>query len=411
LRKKNHINAFCKRKISIWGTKSLRNLGKNTLGSTQDLWIFSHQKLLGMLSMIKKEAPSMPDYLFFASKPFRSRAAILCGFSAIAIFATLPSLSMPLVQAEVTPCECSATTVSLDFQITTETVEFSPGTLGELQRVVAGHRGRMGISVRNLDTGEVLEVNGQAAFPAASVIKVPVMMAAMDKIGVPNGPFPSYYDKMTYTSASLASGSGSIQNYRDGTEIQVKELIHQMIITSDNVATNMITEALGGPGAVSRWLVDHGFKVTRMNATIGGKMVDDPDLRRDWGIGVTTPCEMRLMFERLVLGTIGTPATRDEMLRILGQQYWDDLLGAHVPPMVWAGLKSGALRRSRSDAGIIASPGGIYAVAVFTSENLDTSWSETNEAEANIREVSRILWKHFNPSHPYDPPAGSENFR
>jgi beta-lactamase class A len=268
----------------------------------------------------------------------------------------------------------------------------------------------MGLSVRNLDTGETLEVNGQTAFPTASTIKVAVMAAALDRLGQQGSELQDYYQTKVYDAASSVSGTGWIQNYRDGVKVEFKEMLHLMITVSDNVATNMITEWLGGPGAVNHWLQSRGFKVHRMNATIGGRLIDDPQLRQEWGIGVTTPCEMRRLMEMIALGQAGPTTATEEMLRILGKQYWDDLILGEVPPMVWAGGKSGALSRSRSDTAIVASPGGRYVIAVYTSENEDTRWTGDNEAEAAIRNVSRIIWRHFNPSSTYERPAGMDKF-
>jgi beta-lactamase class A len=307
-------------------------------------------------------------------------------------------------------CDCSSTSISQTIQVTTLTTVFSPGTLGDLERVVASHSGRMGISARNLDTGETFEINAETAFPTASTIKLPVMVAAMNRLGQPESPVPDYYKTMRYDAGTSTGGSGIIQNFRDGSRIEFKELIHLMITVSDNIATNMVTEWIGGPKVVNRWLADHDYQVMRMNSTIGGRLTDLPDLRREWGIGVTTPCEMRRLSEMIVLGEAGSTSITEEMIRILGNQYWDDLILAEVPPMVWAGAKSGALSQSRSDVAIVASPGGRFVLAVFTANNSDVRWTADNDAEEAIRAVSRIVYRHFNPDSSYVRPAGMEKF-
>jgi beta-lactamase class A len=317
---------------------------------------------------------------------------------------------LPQISPITHVCECSATTVSREFQVTSATTQFADGTLGKLEQLASAHRGRFGISVRNLDTGEVLEVNANAAFPTASTIKVPVMATALSMLGQPGSPLQDYYDSQTLDVASSATGAGFLQNYQPGRKVEVKELIHLMITVSDNWATNQLTAWIGGPAAVNQWLEKHGFRVLRMNATIGGRLVGDPGLRRDWGIGVTSPCEMRRLFEMIALGKAGSTSSTDEMLRILGNQYWDDLIQAEHPPMVWSGTKSGALNSSRSDAGIVASPGGRYAIAIFTAENADTRWTKENEAEIAIRAAAKIVWRHFNPDSDYTRPPGSELF-
>src|SRR5688500_4989986 len=52
----------------------------------------------------------------------------------------------------------------------------------ELERIVAGHRGVVGISMRNLANGESLSLRGDETFPTASLIKVPVLVTLMDEV-------------------------------------------------------------------------------------------------------------------------------------------------------------------------------------------------------------------------------------
>jgi beta-lactamase class A len=293
-------------------------------------------------------------------------------------------------------------------EITTGTTTFSPGFRGELERVVAGHHGVMGLSLKNLKTGEQLAINGDEPFPTASTIKLAVMCAVFDELSSPSSRFKSYYDARKYDDSTSISGSGFIQRFKNGTNIEIKELLHFMITVSDNTGTNMLVEALGGLQPVNDWLMNHGFKTTRMASTVGGKIIWDPKMRETWGLGVTTPNEMRRLCEMILNGKAGTTSATDEMLRLLGHQYFDGGIAAEVPPVVWVGSKSGALNRSRSDNAIVASPNGMYILSIYTRENQDSSWKNSNEADTNIRKVSRLVYKHYNPKSPWTRPPGTE---
>ncbi len=294
--------------------------------------------------------------------------------------------------------------------VTSATSSFSPGIKGSLERIVAEHDGIMGIYVRNLETSETLRVNADDPFPTASTIKLAVMCAAFDKLADGTGPYDSYYDTTVYDASTSTGGSGFIRNYIDGTKLELKELIHLMITVSDNIATNMICDWISLE-EVNNWLIDHDFQTTRMFATIGGRTIYDPEGRKkDWGLGVTTPEEMGRLMELIVTGRAGTTSTTDEMLRVLGHQYFDGGIAAGVPPITYVGSKGGSLNRSRSDVALVASPAGKYIVSVYTKENGDTSWENTNEAEAAIRKISRLVWQHFNPKSDWAPAAGTEKF-
>lgn len=294
--------------------------------------------------------------------------------------------------------------------VTSATTEFSPGLQGELEKIAAGHRGVMGISLRNLKTGEEISINGSEPFPTASTIKLAVMVAAFDRLSSGKGPFKDYFDTYVYDGSTSASGSGFLRQFKTGTKVELKELLHFMITVSDNTATNMLVEWMGGLEPVNGWLEDHGFKVTRMASTVGGGIIADPEMRREWGLGVTTPDEMRRLMEMIVNGEAGTAAATDEMLRLLGHQYFDNGIASQVPPTVWVGSKSGSVSASRSDVGVVASPGGTYVLSVYTKGNQDRSWGRTNEAEMAIQAVSRKVWEYFNPDSDWRRPSGAENF-
>jgi beta-lactamase class A len=300
---------------------------------------------------------------------------------------TLYLLVSTVLLLSVTPGCARPTSGTL--QITTATTTFSPGFRGDLERVVAGHHGVMGLSLKNLKTGEQLAINGDEPFPTASTIKLAVMCAVFDELSSPTSRFKSYYDTRKYDDSTSISGSGFIQRFKNGTNIEIKELLHFMITVSDNTGTNMLVEALGGLQPVNDWLINHGFKTTRMASTVGGKIIWDPKMRDTWGLGVTTPNEMRRLCEMILNGKAGTTS-------------------AEVPPVVWVGSKSGALNRSRSDNAIVASPNGMYILSIYTRENQDSSWKNSNEADTNIRKVSRLVYKHYNPNTKWTRPPGTE---
>lgn len=306
-------------------------------------------------------------------------------------------LTLPLI-AETSPT----------LRVTTATTTFSPGFVGSLEKIVAKHRGQMGISVKKIDSGEELQVNGDEVFPTASTIKTAVMCTVFAELSSPTGMFNDYYATRKYDATTSTGGSGFIQNYKDGTKIELKELLHLMITLSDNIGTNMLVEWVG-IDRVNQWLENNGFKETRLHSTIGGKIIWNAKLRKEWGLGKTTPNEMCRLMEMIVTGKANssTSAT-DEMLRLLGHQYFDDHIAAEAPPTVWVGSKSGSLNESRSDTAIVASPAGMYVIIVFTKNNVDRRWNYQNEAEIAIQHVAREVYNQFNPTNTWKRPPGTE---
>src|SRR5258708_38708611 len=112
----------------------------------------------------------------------------------------------------------------------------------QLDSIVMSFHGTLGYSFHHLKRGDKLELRGDESFPTASTIKLAVLCAAMEKnqegkIG--------YYDTREYTELDKRGGAGFIQNYKIGTKLEMKELLHLMITISDNSATSMMVRWLG----------------------------------------------------------------------------------------------------------------------------------------------------------------------
>ena len=59
--------------------------------------------------------------------------------------------------------------------------------------------------------------------------------------------------------------------------------------------------------------------------------------------------------------------------------------------------KTGAVNRSRTDAGLIDVGSGRIAICVLTSKNDDRSWSDDNAAEVLCGQIARTVYDYFNP--------------
>jgi beta-lactamase class A len=275
-----------------------------------------------------------------------------------------------------------------------------------LEGIASGFRGTLGYSLHHIKRRERIERLGNESFPTASTIKLAILCAAMEKqqqgeIG--------YFDTRSYEPSEKRGGAGFIQNYKEGTKLELKELLHLMITVSDNTATAMMVKWLGAM-AVNDWLDRHGLKKTRLLSHLPESETELRKQAEKWGLGVTTPAEMGMLMEMIGDGRAGTPAACDEMHRILTHSYFDHLIPSQIPPRISVASKFGALNQSRSDVALVHSPSGDYILAVFTKENDDQRWMRDNEAEQAIRAISRAVWKHYHPKDKWNPPPGTENF-
>jgi beta-lactamase class A len=140
---------------------------------------------------------------------------------------------------------------------------------GGLQRLLQAELARFpakaGIYVKHLTTKEEASVRGDETFNSASVIKIPIMtlayeLAEQDKLKLDA--------RVTVRKADIRGGSGVLRYHDVGLEPTVRDLITQMIITSDNTATDMMLTQVGGVDAVNAWLKTNNYPDLHLNSTI-----------------------------------------------------------------------------------------------------------------------------------------------
>lgn len=271
---------------------------------------------------------------------------------------------------------------------------------GELEAIASAHKGVLGYAVHFRKRDEWALHRADELFPTASTIKLAILCTAMERLD--KGAL-KYTDTREYTEQDKRGGAGFIQNYKLGTKLELKELLHLMITVSDNTATAMLIRWLGAM-EVNGWLERHGFAQTRLLSQLPSEQTELRKLAEQWGLGVTTPRELVRLLELISDNKAASPWACDEMRRILTHQYFNDLIAKQCPPWVSVASKSGAVNKSRSDVALIAAPSGELAIAVFTKENTDESWTEANEAEQAIKKISAAVWKHAEPRIRWSPP-------
>jgi beta-lactamase class A len=282
----------------------------------------------------------------------------------------------------------------------------------QLDSIAEGITGKLGYSLHHLTKNESLDRLGDEMFPTDSTLKIAIMCAGMEK--VERGEI-GYYNLRPLLKEDMTGGSGFFQNYNAGAEIEFKEAMHQMITVSDNTATLMLMRWVGGTDVVNDWLDRHGLKITRIliQHPMGEKLKgDEAALQKyaesvtKWGMGVSTPKEMRTLMEMIVGGKAGTPASSDEMHRLLNHQFKDEGIASQIPPWVVVASKSGKYDRSQSDMAVVHSPSGAYALTIFTKETKPTRSGLLDERARAIRAISRAVWSHYHPNDKWAPPAG-----
>jgi 2-iminobutanoate/2-iminopropanoate deaminase len=128
----------------------------------------------------------------------------------------------------------------------------------ELDRLPA----RTSIYLKHLKTGEEAAVRADDSFNSQSVIKIPIMVRAFRL--AEEGTL-QLSERVTLGRADLRDGTGVFQYADVGLAPTVRDLIQQMIITSDNTATDQMTTKVGGVDALNAWLARSGYTIRMLN--------------------------------------------------------------------------------------------------------------------------------------------------
>ena len=226
------------------------------------------------------------------------------------------------------------------------------------------------------EQGQYVDINANEMYPAASIIKLPVLVRMFKSIEANQF---TIYDEMTMTEPYRSSGSGNLQYSQAGRNYTMDYLAKIMIQDSDNTSTNMIMSKLGGMDDVNIGLRDWGISKTYVRTWL-------PDLA---GTNKTTAADMAKL-----LYNLDNPG----FLNINSREYIIDYM-SHVKNdrLIQAGLGEGALFIHKTgdigtmlgDAGIVFAPNGKKYIVVILAKRPHNSY----QGKEFIVKASQMIYK------------------
>jgi beta-lactamase class A len=261
----------------------------------------------------------------------------------------------------------------------------------KIRNLIQDYHGDIGIYVKSLKKGNIVNINADTIFPTASIVKVPILIGVIDKI---NRRELFYDSSLTYKDSLLYEGEDILGSFKNDEKILLKKVMMLSLTTSDNTASLWL-QGLAGKGTRINEILDSlGLKYTRVNSRTPGRESN----RNLYGWGQTTPSEMGRILEKIYKNEIFSDAMCERMMRCLGRNYWDeDEAISQIPPQIEVFSKNGCVDASRSEVLLVNAPHNPYIFCIFTKNNKDTSWTHTNEAWTLARKISKLLWSYFEP--------------
>ena len=199
-----------------------------------------------------------------------------------------------------------------------------------LTKTASDFPGKAGIWVKHLTTGETAGVRDGEIFNSASVIKIPVLVLAFqmaDKGAI------NLDERITIRKEDIRGGSGIFRYHDLGLQPTFRDVLLQMVITSDNTATDLAIAKVGGVARVNAWLKESGYaEGQRLVQTTGDLFAkynalapaDDRNARtntdRSYWLGEISPRGVGLIIEAIEKKTIASTAACEAMVRMMRAQ-------------------------------------------------------------------------------------------
>ncbi len=237
-----------------------------------------------------------------------------------------------------------------------------PTSRSELDQNIAAlqqrFQGQLGLAATNLTTGEQVLVNADVLFPTASVIKVAILAEMFAQ--VEEGRL-KLDERLVMQASDLAGGSGVLGELLPGLQPTLTDLATLMVVLSDNTATNMLIDRVGGVEAVNRRVQgDYGFNSIALHNRVDFEKIGS-DVRR---FAEATPGDLMRFMERLAREALVSARASKEMLRIMSRQQYLDQVPRYLKvnpyarelnmkPDVDVACKTGFFPGTRVDAGVL----------------------------------------------------------
>jgi beta-lactamase class A len=254
---------------------------------------------------------------------------------------------------------------------------------------------RVAAAFHDYESGAVWDCRGDEWFHAASTIKVPVLVgvfAAVEdhdltidsRVHVRNQ-FYSIVDGAPYRIDSSRDANSEVHS-TIGKTMKLARLAHHMIVTSSNLATNLLIDAVG-LDRVQRTLEELGIQGVELRRGVEDERAyEEGIINRVTANGLVQV--LRLIEEKQAISA----AACERMLEILHDQEFRSGIPAGLPDDARVANKTGEISTVAHDTGLVYLRGRKpYALAILTEWDA----GRTSGRRDTLAKISRAVYEHL----------------
>ena len=253
-----------------------------------------------------------------------------------------------------------------------------------------GYGGEVALLITDLTGRELYALNAERPFPAASTIKVPLLVLALRRAQAGE---LDLAQRVVLRAEDRAPGAGVLHELEPGLALSWRDVLTLMIVVSDNTATNLLIERLG-LDAVNAGFEELGLRHTRLVGSLQLPPERQNAAQRRGERNSTSARDQGRLLLELQRDAVLDGAHTTLALDLLGRQHLRDLIGRSVPhgqggqPLYRVASKSGELPGVHHDVGFIYTPRPLV-VALLSEGGLDPREHPSNR---DVALLSARLW-------------------
>lgn len=244
-------------------------------------------------------------------------------------------------------------------------------------KLAAASEAHMGFVALHVESGRSLTLNADEPFEAASVIKIALLAEAAARAS--EGAL-DLTGRWTLAAASVAAGSGMLDEFDPGLQPTNRDLLSLMVAISDNTAANRFID-LFGRDAVNARMAKLGLPGIRLLGRIPDRGKEPPKWEP---LGVLTPRDTAEFYRRVATGALLGPEPDGLIARLLAVQHARDRLPRLLldgEGASWAG-KSGSYGSVRNDSGILTTRKGRFVLVALADRIPDRKGATARSTRA-----------------------------
>ena len=264
----------------------------------------------------------------------------------------------------------------------------------KISNLIKSHKGTFAVALKSLDDGNTILINENEIFHAASTMKTPVMIELFkkkyngevsfeDSLQIKNE-FKSIVDGSKFVLSSF-DDSDEIIYKKLGKYISIRELVSAMITKSSNFSTNLLIDYINVKN-VNKTMRDMGAENINVLRGVGDLKAFDKGLNN-----TTSAKDLLVIYEKLAMGSFINPSISNEMVEILKNQVYKDIIPKYLPDNVEVAHKTGWISGVRHDSGIVFLENGKKYVLILLSKNLD----DDIEGAEFLAKISLEIFNHL----------------